>query len=90
MAPYLRLLVIFCIVRVFVIIKFCLYYREMDCLKPSYFHCVGSEPLSSLTIGQLVDIAAEKWKDREALVSVYQGHRLTFNEVRNKVRQIHN
>jgi hypothetical protein len=51
----------------------------------SYWHNMGTEPLSHLTFGQLVDIAAERWGDREAVVSVYQEHRFTFSEVRDKV-----
>lgn len=58
--------------------------------KPSYWHNIGTEPLSHLTVGQLVDIAAERWGVREALVSVYQGHRFTFIEARNKVSFITN
>jgi hypothetical protein len=46
---------------------------------------VATQPLSHLTIGQLVDVAAERWPDAEALVSVYQGLRLTFGEAREKV-----
>jgi hypothetical protein len=53
--------------------------------KRSYWHSLGTEPLSHLTIGQLVDIAAEHWGDKEALVSVYQDHRFTFSEARDKV-----
>jgi hypothetical protein len=53
--------------------------------KPSYLHSLGAEPLSYVTVGQLVDIAAEHWGDKEALVSVYQDHRLTFSEARDKV-----
>jgi hypothetical protein len=56
--------------------------------KHSYWHSLGTEPLSHLTVGQLVDIAAECWGDREALVSVYQDHRFTFSEARDKVTSI--
>ncbi|XP_021915735.1 acyl-CoA synthetase family member 2, mitochondrial-like [Zootermopsis nevadensis] len=52
--------------------------------KPSYLHNPGIEPISALTVGQLVDIAADKWPDKEAIVSVFQGHRYTFAEVREK------
>lgn len=55
----------------------------MASFKPSYIHTQGSRPLCALTIGQLIDIAAEKWKDREAIVSIYQDHRFTFSEVRD-------
>jgi hypothetical protein len=53
--------------------------------RPSYWHSTGTEPLSYLKIGQLVDIRAEWWRVREALVSVYQGLRFTFSEARDKV-----
>jgi hypothetical protein len=52
---------------------------------PSYWHSPGTEPLSPLTMGQLLDVAAERWGDREAVVSVFQDHRLTFKQVRDKV-----
>jgi hypothetical protein len=38
-----------------------------------------------MTEGQLIDIAAEQWPDKEAFISLYQGHRYTFAEVREKV-----
>ncbi|KAJ4435732.1 hypothetical protein ANN_18349 [Periplaneta americana] len=56
--------------------------------KPSYWHNPGTEPLSPLTVGQLVDIAADKWGDRTSLISLYQGHRFTFAEVREKADQL--
>ncbi|XP_069678185.1 medium-chain acyl-CoA ligase ACSF2, mitochondrial-like [Periplaneta americana] len=56
--------------------------------KPSYYHCVGEEPLSALTVGQLMEITTEKWGDREAVVSVYQGHRYTFKEVLDKADRL--
>ena len=63
------------------------FFRDMNGFKPSYLHELGSNPLCALTVGQLVDIAVEKWKDREALVSIHQGHRFTFGEVRDKVNK---
>ncbi|KDR21517.1 hypothetical protein L798_02982 [Zootermopsis nevadensis] len=51
----------------------------------SYWHSPGTEPLSPLTMGQLLDVAAERWGDREAVVSVFQNHRITFKQVLNKV-----
>jgi hypothetical protein len=53
--------------------------------KPSYWHSPGTEPLSPLTLGQLLDVAARRWGDREAVVSVFQNHRVTFKQVRDKV-----
>ena len=53
--------------------------------KHSYWHGVGTEPMRHLTVGHLVDMAAERWTDREAFVSVYEGLRLTFGEAREQV-----
>lgn len=53
--------------------------------KHSYFNNAGTEPLCHLTVGQLVDIAAEHRTDGEAFVSVSQGLRLTFGEAREQV-----
>jgi hypothetical protein len=51
--------------------------------KASYWHSPGVEPLSPLTVGQLLDIAAERWGDREAVI--FQHHRMTYKQVREKV-----
>nr|CAD7414626.1 unnamed protein product [Timema poppensis] len=56
--------------------------------KPSYHHNPGTEPLSPLTIGQMVDKSVEKFGDNEALVSVQQGHRITFQQVREKADRL--
>jgi hypothetical protein len=48
-------------------------------------HKLGTEPLSPETTGQIVDKAAQQWGDRDALVSVHQGHRLTFRKVKEEV-----
>nr|CAD7258415.1 unnamed protein product [Timema shepardi] len=56
--------------------------------KPSYYHNPGTEPLSPLTIGQMVDKSVEKFGDIEALVSVQQGHRITFQQVREKADRL--
>ncbi|KAJ9590937.1 hypothetical protein L9F63_016035, partial [Diploptera punctata] len=61
---------------------------ETGSYKPSYLHNPGVEPLCALTTGQAIDIAAQKWKDRDAVVSLYQGHRYTFSEVRDKADKI--
>jgi hypothetical protein len=49
-------------------------------------HNPGIKPLSALTVGHLVDIAADAWADRAAIVSLFQGHSYTFAEVREKVK----
>ncbi|XP_069678756.1 medium-chain acyl-CoA ligase ACSF2, mitochondrial-like [Periplaneta americana] len=56
--------------------------------KPSYWHNPGAEPLCCLTLGQLVDQAVEQWGDKEAMVSLYQGHRFTFREARDKADRL--
>jgi fatty-acyl-CoA synthase len=54
--------------------------------KPSYMHYPGTEPLFALTLGQLVEQAAEKWGEREAVVSLYENMRYTFRQAQEKVR----
>jgi hypothetical protein len=54
--------------------------------KPSYMHCVGTEPLVALTLGQLIQNAADKWGDKEAFFSVYEGKRYTFKEAKEEVK----
>lgn len=56
--------------------------------KPSYIHCPGDEPLFALTLGQLVQKAAEQWGEREALVSVYEEQRYSFRELLEKADRL--
>jgi hypothetical protein len=60
-------------------------YRERDKQKLSYLHNTGTEPLSNLTLGQVIDVAVERWGDRVAFVSLYQGHSITYREARDQV-----
>ena len=53
--------------------------------KPSYMHCVGTEPLFALTLGQLVQKAAEKWGEKEAFFSAYEEKRYSFKEAQEEV-----
>jgi len=53
--------------------------------KHSYFNNAGTEPLCHRTLGQLLDVAAERRPDGEAFVSVYQGLRYSFGEAREQV-----
>ncbi|XP_023720130.1 medium-chain acyl-CoA ligase ACSF2, mitochondrial isoform X2 [Cryptotermes secundus] len=62
--------------------------RESSKQKPSYWHSVGTEPLSTLTLGQLVDMAAERWADKEAVKSLYEGRSFTFRELRDKADRL--
>jgi hypothetical protein len=52
-------------------------------------HCPGTEPLFALTLGQLVGQAAEKWGERQALASLYEGKSYTFKEAQEKVTSYH-
>nr|CAD7408458.1 unnamed protein product [Timema cristinae] len=56
--------------------------------RPSYLFETGSEPLLSLTVGQLIDWAAEEYADNEALVSVYENVRWTFKEAKEKADRL--
>ncbi|KAJ9598580.1 hypothetical protein L9F63_010709, partial [Diploptera punctata] len=53
-------------------------------LKPSYLHNPGKEPLVPWNTAHLIDRAAEKWGQREALVSMHQGHRFTFHQIKEQ------
>ncbi|XP_014246422.2 acyl-CoA synthetase family member 2, mitochondrial [Cimex lectularius] len=54
----------------------------------SYYHYEGSEPLRPLTIGQLLDNAAEKWPDRIAVSSKHENVTLTYSQLRDKANQL--
>ncbi|XP_069678085.1 medium-chain acyl-CoA ligase ACSF2, mitochondrial-like [Periplaneta americana] len=60
----------------------------MTASKPSYWNRPGYKGLTPLTIGQLVDISAKKWPDKEALVFVHQEKRLTFGEIKDKADRL--
>lgn len=49
--------------------------------QPSYFHNVGAEPLKYRTLGQQLALTADKYGDREAIVSCHENVRLTYSEV---------
>ncbi|XP_075218574.1 medium-chain acyl-CoA ligase ACSF2, mitochondrial-like [Lycorma delicatula] len=54
----------------------------------SYWHNPGSEPLKQLTVGNLVDKAAERWKEDPGLISAHQGSVLSFGEIKKQVDQL--
>ncbi|XP_068085266.1 medium-chain acyl-CoA ligase ACSF2, mitochondrial-like [Anabrus simplex] len=56
--------------------------------RPSYWHTPGRESLSSSTIGQLLEQASKHWDNREAIVSLHQGHRLSFKDVNDQVYKL--
>ncbi|XP_017303526.1 acyl-CoA synthetase family member 2, mitochondrial-like, partial [Diaphorina citri] len=49
--------------------------------KPSYWNEKSTEPLKTVTIGQLLDDAALQYGDKEALVSCHQNQRLSFKQI---------
>ncbi|XP_056635689.1 medium-chain acyl-CoA ligase ACSF2, mitochondrial-like [Diorhabda sublineata] len=49
--------------------------------KKSYYHCVGEEPLSCLTLGQLSELTSKRYGDRLAVISCHQNKRLTFRDI---------
>ncbi|XP_065202713.1 medium-chain acyl-CoA ligase ACSF2, mitochondrial-like [Planococcus citri] len=57
---------------------------EIRSEKLSYWKGDDSDPLKNLTIGQLVEQAAERYVDRIA-ISAYGGNRFTFAEVLEKI-----
>lgn len=54
-------------------------------LEWSYIHCPSNRHLENKTVGQILDSSALKYPSREALVSVHQGVKKTFEEVREDV-----
>nr|CAD7263121.1 unnamed protein product [Timema shepardi] len=56
--------------------------------RPSYLFETGYEPLLPLTIGQLIEWAAEEYADKEALVSVKENVRWTFKQAKEKADQL--
>lgn len=64
-----------------------LYFRKcnQDRRRPAYFHNPGSEPLRAITTGRLLDLAAERYGTRKAIVSVHEGQELTFHQVKEQV-----
>ncbi len=54
-------------------------------LTESYVKGRDEPPLIEDTIGRRFDLAAERWGEREALVSAHQGVRWTYKELKEKV-----
>lgn len=53
----------------------------------SYIHKVGIEPLQYKTIGQLLQLSADKYAGRDALVSCHEKTRITFSDTLEKVNK---
>jgi fatty-acyl-CoA synthase len=52
----------------------------------SYVHSTGREPLSGHTVGQVLDDAARRWPDGEALVVPHQQVRWSWRELQRRSR----
>lgn len=55
----------------------------------SYIHKLGTQSLKHLTVGQMLSQSAEKFSDRESLISCNENLRLTFSETLDKVKQFY-
>jgi len=53
--------------------------------KPSYYKGPKNEPFKFMTVGNLIDEAAEKYRNKEAIVSVHQNRKITFSELKHEV-----
>ena len=53
----------------------------------SYAHGSGDTPLLGVTVGQLLDTAARRWPDNDALIVVDQGVRWNWRELRERARR---
>lgn len=56
--------------------------------KPSYYRGARNEPLKEMTVGNLIDFAAENYPNREAIVSIHQNRRITFFDLKHEVNSI--
>lgn len=54
----------------------------------SYTCGPGTQPMVGLTMGQLVNRSADKYHDREAIVSCHQGVRKTFAELKGDIDRL--
>src|SRR5437773_10866736 len=57
-------------------------------MESSYAHGVSSLPLIGKTIGDLFDETAAQYADRDALISVFEGQRLSYAGLREAVDQV--
>ncbi len=57
-------------------------------LLKSYVHGGGQRPLLGMTVGDVLDRAAEKWPDSEALVVGHQGIRWSWSELHTRARDL--
>ena len=63
-------------------------FNQNEKLVMSYNHMVAPYKLSTKTIGEIVDEAADKYGDKEALVFFSDNIRMSFRQFKEKVRSI--
>jgi fatty-acyl-CoA synthase len=56
--------------------------------RPSYVHGTGSTPLAPDTVSDLLDLAAARWPEREALIVRQQGVRLGWRGLAEQVEKV--
>lgn len=61
--------------------------KSGDDQRLSYFHYLGRQRLEYRTVGDVLENAAEKYGGRTALVAAHQNERISFAEVKEKVRE---
>ena len=57
-------------------------------MKKSYLHRGGEEPLLGLTIPEHFRRIAERFPEREAIVSIPQGRRLTYGKLADRIDKL--
>ncbi|KAK8719815.1 hypothetical protein OTU49_013758, partial [Cherax quadricarinatus] len=62
--------------------------RSSETLTWSYVSNPGTRPLLGIHMGNMVDRAEDMFGDREAIVSVQQGKRATFSQVKQESEEI--
>ena len=68
--------------------RFSLVTRRKSSYQWSYVSGTTEEPLTGLTLGQLIDTSADKYGNQEALISMHQKSRKTFLEVKKDAEQL--
>ena len=60
----------------------------MNGLLRSYAHGGGQQPLLGMTVGDVLDRAAARWPDRDALLVAHQGVRWNWVELQTRARKL--
>ncbi len=66
----------------------CDYPAILNTLTQSYLHGGGDDPLIGRTVGAVLDDAAMRWPDREALVVPHQDVRWTWSELQTEAKTL--